>query len=72
VAREKFDRHRALLDHFDQEKARRIGEWDELSVPFAQLQLSFSGGIQATANLWILLWRSVGDRWPQPSTKSVH
>jgi hypothetical protein len=72
VAREKFDRHRALLDHFDQEKARRIGEWDELSVPFAQLQLSFSGGIQATANLWILLWRSVGDRWPQSSMKSVH
>jgi hypothetical protein len=71
-AREKYDRHRALLDHFDQEKSRRIGEWDELSIPFAQLQLSFSGGIHTTVNLWILLWRSVGDRWPQASLKSGH
>jgi hypothetical protein len=72
VAREKFDRHRALLDHFDQEKSRRIGEWDELSIPFAQLQLSFSGGIHATANLWILLWRAVGERWPESGLKRVH
>lgn len=64
AAQEKFDRHAALLEHFDLEKGRRLGEWDELSVPFAQLQLSFSGGIHATANLWTLLFRTVGDRWP--------
>lgn len=72
AAREKFDRHRALLEHFDQERSRRIGEWDERSIPFAQLQLAFSGGIHATANLWILLWRSVGDRWPQVSAVGGH
>ena len=64
IADEKFDRHRRLLDHFDQSTSKRTGDWGELSIPFAQLQLAFSGGIQATANLWILLWRAVGDRWP--------
>ena len=72
IVREKFDRHRTLLDHFDQERSKRIGEWDELSIPFAQLQLAFSGGIHATANLWILLWRIVGDRWPQASAKTLY
>lgn len=62
--REKFDRHAVLLEHFDQERNTRLGEWDELSLPFAQLQLSFSAGVHATANLWILLWRAVGDKWP--------
>jgi hypothetical protein len=65
--REKFDRHRVLLEHFDQERNARVGVWDELSLPFAQLQLSFSDGIHATANLWILLWRAAGDRWPLPA-----
>jgi len=32
-------------------------------VPFAQLQLSYSNAVNATANLWILLWRAVGDQW---------
>ncbi len=64
--REKFDRHGQLLEHFDQERNARLGTWDELSIPFAQLQLSFSEGTHATANLWILLWRAVGDRWPLP------
>ncbi len=39
------------------------GAWDELSLPFAQLQLAYSKGINATANLWIQLWRAAGDRW---------
>jgi hypothetical protein len=70
--REKFDRHALLLDHFDQQRNARIGDWDELSMPFAQLQLSFSGGVHATANLWILLWRAAGDRWLLPSEYPSH
>jgi len=62
-AKVKFERHEALLACFDPKTARRIGPWDELSVPFAQLQLAYSNGVNATANLWIQLWRAVGDRW---------
>ena len=40
-----------------------MGAWDDLSVPFAQLQLAYSNGVNATANLWIQLWRAVGDQW---------
>lgn len=67
LSREKWERHRQLLEHFDGERGARIGTWDDLSVPFAQLQLAFSSGVHATANLWILLWRAVGDRWPVPA-----
>lgn len=62
-ARIKFDRNQALQACFDETTGRRKGGWDELSVPFAQLQLSFSNGINATANIWIQLWRAVGDQW---------
>jgi hypothetical protein len=59
----KFERNQALLECFDEATGRRKGGWDELSMPFAQLQLSFSNGINATANIWIQLWRAVGDQW---------
>jgi hypothetical protein len=59
----KYERHQALLECFDEKTARRTGSWDDLSVPFAQLQLAYSNGVNATANLWIQLWRAVGDRW---------
>ncbi len=62
--RVKYERHQALAEHYDAEQRRRLGSWDTLSVPFAQLQLSFSAGVNATANLWIQAWRSVGDLWP--------
>jgi len=62
-AKTKYDRHEALLACFDDQTGRRTGPWDELSVPFAQLQLAYSNGINATANLWIQLWRAVGDQW---------
>jgi hypothetical protein len=62
-ARLKYERHQALLDCFDEQAGRKVGPWDELSVPFAQLQLAYSSGINATANLWILLYRAAGDRW---------
>jgi len=65
-AKVKYERHEALLGCFDEKTARRVGQWDVLSVPFAQLQLAYSNGINATANLWIQLWRAVGDRWPEP------
>jgi hypothetical protein len=45
-----------------------VGAWDELSVPFAQLQLAYSNGVNATANLWIQLWRAVGDQWEMPES----
>jgi hypothetical protein len=63
-ARTKYERHEALLGCFDETSGRRVGPWDELSVPFAQLQLAYSNGINATANIWIQLWRGAGDRWP--------
>ncbi len=63
----KQERNRRLREHFDEETGRRIGPWDDLSVPFAQLQLAFSNGVYATANLWILTWRVAGDQWEIPS-----
>lgn len=59
----KLERNRRLREHFDEGVGRRIGPWDELSLPFAQMQLAFSSGVHATANLWILLWRLAGDQW---------
>jgi hypothetical protein len=55
----KQERNRRLRDHFDEAAGRRIGPWDDLSLPFAQLQLGFS-------NLWILVWRAAGDQWDLP------
>ncbi len=46
---------------------KRLGPWDDLSLPFAELQLSFSNSVHATANLWILLYRQVGAFWPLPA-----
>jgi len=63
----KQERNRRLRDHFDEGAGRRIGPWDDLSLPFAQLQLGFSGGVYATANLWILVWRTAGDQWDIPA-----
>ncbi|BDU73507.1 hypothetical protein [Mesoterricola silvestris] len=70
-AQTKFDRNQALQPFFDEATGRRKGGWDELSVPFAQLQLSFSNGINATANIWIQLWRAVGDQWDAPGDESI-
>ena len=46
---------------------KRLGPWDDLSLPFAQLQLAFSNSVHATANLWTLLYRQVGALWPLPA-----
>lgn len=62
----KQERNRRLREYFDEGTGRRIGPWDDLSLPFAQLQLSFSNGVHATANLWILTWRAAGDQWEIP------
>ena len=64
---QKQARYLRLQEHFNEGTAQRIGPWDDLSMPFAQLQLGFSSGVQATANLWILAWRAAGDRWDIPS-----
>ncbi len=64
----KLERYQRLLGFFDLQKGKPLGSWDDLSVPFAQLQLSFSNGIHATANLWILLWRNCGDAWVPPAS----
>ena len=45
---------------------KRLGPWDDLSLPFALLQLSFSNSVHATANLWLLLYREAGALWPLP------
>jgi len=63
----KFERHRLLMGYIDANSGRRVGGWDVLSAPFAQLQLSFSNGVNATANVWILLWRAAGDSWDVPA-----
>ena len=62
-ASRKFERNQALQPFCDEKSGRRLGAWDDLSLPFAQLQLAYSNGIHATTNLWILLWRAVGDQW---------
>ncbi len=63
----KYERHRFLLQHFDTTTGHRIGSWDILSPPFAQLQLSYSNGVNATANIWIQTWRAVGEYWDTPA-----
>jgi len=63
----KQERNRRLRACFDEDTGRRIGPWDELSLPFAQTQLAFSNGVHATANLWILVWRAAGDLWDIPA-----
>ena len=70
-ARTKFERNLALQDAFDEATGRRKGTWDELSLPFAQLQLAFSNGINATANIWIQLWRAVGDQWEPAADETL-
>jgi hypothetical protein len=60
-------RNLRLREHFDEGTGRRIGPWDDLSLPFAYMQLAFSGGVHATANLWILVWRAAGDQWEIPA-----
>jgi len=62
----KQERNRRLRECFDEGTGRRVGPWDELSLPFAQMQLAFSSGVHATANLWILVWRAAGDQWEIP------
>ena len=62
----KYERHRLLLKSVDPDSGRRLGAWDVLSTPFAQLQLSYSNGVNATANIWIQIWRAVGDLWNLP------
>ncbi|MBL0210729.1 MAG: hypothetical protein IPQ13_07445 [Holophagaceae bacterium] len=69
-ARLKYHRHGQLREHFDFKTGRRLGQWDDLSVPYALLQLSFSNGVQATANIWILIYRATGDLWSYPSIGS--
>ncbi len=62
---QKQARNRLLAPSVD-DAGKRVGPWDDLSLPFAQLQLSFSNGVNGTANLWILLYREVGQLWPLP------
>nr|WP_320133644.1 hypothetical protein [uncultured Holophaga sp.] len=66
AARIKFQRHALLLTQFDESTRQRTTKWDQLSLPFAQLQLSFSEGVHGTASLWILAWRAVGELWISP------
>lgn len=63
----KWERHRILLEYIDPDTGVRKGLWDTLSIPYAQLQLSFSNGVHATANLWILTYRAAGLHWPLPA-----
>jgi hypothetical protein len=63
MADTKYARHRRLAECIDPATGGRLGAWDRLSIPFAQLQLAYSSGVHATANLWILLWRNVGEFW---------
>jgi hypothetical protein len=60
---QKYDRYRLLTNHINPSTGEKIGTWDTLSVPFAQMQLGFSTGINATANIWIYAWRAVGAYW---------
>jgi hypothetical protein len=62
--RVKYERFRALSAHVDPRTGARVGSWDALSVPFAQMQLGFSAGVSATADLWVFAWRAAGDLWP--------
>lgn len=60
----KYARHRSLAPSLDPETGGRLGVWDRLSIPYGQIQLAYSTGINATANVYILLWRAAGDLWP--------
>jgi hypothetical protein len=62
----KKERLTILESQIDPNTGSRTGSWDILSPPFAQLQLSYSNGVNATANIWIQLWRAVGDTWNIP------
>jgi hypothetical protein len=62
----KHERFRLLSGYVNYETGTKIGNWDTLSVPFAQMQLGFSTGVSATANMWIFAWRAVGDLWALP------
>ncbi len=59
----KTERLAALDACYDERYRKRLVPWDELSVPFALLQLGYSQGVHATANLWILVYRAVGNSW---------
>jgi hypothetical protein len=63
MVKTKYERYQTLATCFDDVKGQRVGPWDDLSIPYAQLQLSFSSGVNATAALWTQLWRAVGDQW---------
>jgi hypothetical protein len=63
----KQERNKRLRECFDEAANRRLVPWDVLSLPFAQMQLAFSNGVHATANLWILVWRAAGDQWEIPA-----
>jgi len=62
-SRTKYERYRSLTGYINPDTGAKNGTWDTLSVPFAQMQLGFSDGVNATANLWIYAWRSVGGLW---------
>lgn len=63
VAKRKYQRNQTLDPFIDPLTGQRANAWDELSIPFAQLQLSFNEGVHTTANLWILAWRMAGSAW---------
>jgi len=66
-ARQKYERYRTLTNHVNPNTGEKIGAWDTLSVPFALMQLGFSTGINATANIWIYAWRAAGAYWVRPT-----
>ncbi len=70
LAAEKAERTAILLEHFEVERGRRKGTWDDLSIPFAMLQTSYSRGVNLTVNLYILLWRACGNLWVPPAVQS--
>jgi hypothetical protein len=67
---QRWERHLKLRECYDFTHAKRIGPWDDLSVPFAQLQLGFSNAVHATANIWILVYRAAGDQWDLPKVQN--
>jgi hypothetical protein len=59
----KYERYSSLSNFVNLGTGAKIGAWDTLSVPFAHMQLSFSEGVNATANIWIMAWRMAGAYW---------
>jgi hypothetical protein len=59
----KYERYSSLASHINLDTGARIGTWDTLSVPFAQMQVGFSAGVNATATIWIYAWRAAGGFW---------